>query len=140
VPSLHGLLFGLLENHPAWLHTLAAALKSFRLHGAWDLPRDTRARTPWAVAAGNPKDTHPSMTYTELPLGELEASELVEFGPIVTSEVNDLARVRMLVQNPNYPAPAHGIAGTLSPRGRAGVESTSDTGPLHWGEGPSADG
>ena len=30
---------------------------------------------------------------------------------MVTSKVDDLARVRMLVQNLNYSAPAYGIAG-----------------------------
>ena len=34
------------------------ALKSLRLHEAWDLPRDARARDPWAVATGNPKHAH----------------------------------------------------------------------------------
>ena len=42
------------------------ALKSLRLHEAWDLPRDTRARNPRVVATGNPKDAHPSMIYTNL--------------------------------------------------------------------------
>lgn len=44
-------------------------------------------------------------------LRQLEARELGKFGPIVTSKVNYLARVRMLVQNFNYPTPAFGIAG-----------------------------